>query len=278
MHVNTQPVKQNNTLFDTVVARATPPGVGAIAIVRLSGPQALTICDSLAPAPKPRVPHHLQRATLYDAKHYMLDDAMVVCMHAPHSYTGEDMVELHVHGSEHIVQVVIQACEQAGARLAMPGEFTMRAFLNGRMDLSQAEAVADLIDSTSSHERLLAAKQLRGGLSDIVTGMLQQLEEIIVQLQAPLDFPEYIVDDNDHAHQHIWLGTLQAITQKIDALVQQHHIRHRHQPLVVLVGSPNAGKSSLLNTWLGEERVLVDAQAGTTRDPIEVSLHDEGMS
>lgn len=263
------------SLSETIVACATPPGEGAIAVVRLSGPEARAISYELRGIhTKADIPSHkMVRVKLYDKAGEILDDAMVAEMHCPRSYTGEDVVEFYLHGSRAIVTDVLKACQHYGARLAGPGEFTMRAFLNGRIDLAQAEAVADLISARSQTQRRVAAAQLEGGLSRRINEILTVLEGILAQWRAVLDFPEYPTGDGLLAGHYKELENVQAAISKLIAGIQLE-VRKGRQ--VVLCGAPNVGKSSLLNAWLGEERVLVDDSPGTTRDPIEVELLDEG--
>ena len=254
---------------DTIVAQATAHGEGAVAVLRLSGQEARRIANALAPASRQRQSHRLGRVPLLGSAGDVLDDAMLVEMHGPHSYTGEDVVELHVHGARPVVQAVLERCCALGARLAGPGEFTLRAFLNGRMDLAQAEAVGTLIAAQSEFERQQATSQLRGGLSKRIATLLDLLENMIVALQAAFDFPEYPTGDGwEAAH----LGTLQQVHQQVQALIDGARVVAHQRSRVVLCGPPNAGKSTLLNAWAGEARVLVDDAAGTTRDPIEVDL------
>jgi tRNA modification GTPase len=258
----------------TIVARATAAGMGAIAIVRLSGPQALSILKVLTPrATAARQPHRLYRAGLYSGDGTLLDDALVVEMPAPHSYTGEDMAELHTHGAPGLVQAVLDACWAAGARQAAAGEFTLRAYLNGRMDLSQAEAVADLLGAQSTAERQAAARQLQGGLRGRLQPLLDSLQNLLAHWRAAMDFPDYDTGEGLDA------GDAQVLTealQGVQDLLSSAQITGQRGDLVVLSGAPNVGKSTLLNAWAGEPRVLVDGESGTTRDPVEVCLEHHG--
>ncbi len=254
---------------DTIVAQATAHGEGAVAVLRISGEQARRIAAVLAPASRQRQSHRLGRVPLLAGDGAVLDDAMLVEMHAPHSYTGEDVVELHVHGARPVVQAVLERCCALGARLAGPGEFTFRAFLNGRMDLAQAEAVGSLIAAQSEAERQQSTQQLLGGLSKRIAQLLRKLENVLIALQAAIDFPDFPTGEGWEAgHLH----TLQHVREQVQALIDGARVMVHQRSKVVLCGPPNAGKSTLLNAWAGEERVLVDDAAGTTRDPVEVEL------
>ena len=259
------------TLNDTIVAPATAPGEAAVAIVRLSGGRALAIGQELAPGQ--RRSHVMHRAVVRDAGGAKLDDALLCEMHAPRSYTGEHVVELHLHGSRFVVErVVARACE-LGARMAEPGEFTLRAFLRGRMDLTQAEAVLEVLSAANAKQLEHAQAQLEGALSKRVTGMLATLESVIAEGRASFDFPEYDTGAG-LAEEH--LRAVGGVVGELYGLIEGARPEAKKARTVVLCGAPNVGKSSLLNAWSGSERVLVDDAPGTTRDPIEVEM-TEGL-
>lgn len=254
---------------DTIVARATGSGVGAICIVRLSGPQAIEIAQRLTPRAAGRASHHFSLALVEDEEGALVDEAMVVEMHRPRSYTGEDTVEFHLHGAPHIAEKVIGLCQSQGARLAGPGEYTLRAFLNNRLDLAQAEAVGELISARNDAQRQVAVSQLKGGLSREIEGFQGTIEGILARVRAALDFPEYPTGDGIEEGD---LSTLQEIQASIKRIVGNARCDLQRGRRIALCGAPNVGKSSLLNRWAGEERVLVDSTPGTTRDPVEVEL------
>jgi tRNA modification GTPase len=256
------------SLADTIVARATPAGSGAVAVVRLSGPRALAIGAAFA-AGGPRQSHRLYAVALRGEGGEVLDHGMIVEMRAPRSYTGEDVVELHLHGSPAVVRAVCERCVALGARAAGPGEFTLRAFTNGRLTLAQAEAVGDLIASTSDAQRRVAAAHLGGALSSQVGALLDPLETVLADWQAALDFPEHPSGDGWRAEH---AAVLRDVACKLQVMFETARVDAWRTRRVALCGAPNVGKSSLLNAWAGETRVLVDAAPGTTRDPVEIEL------
>lgn len=258
-------------MSDTIVAQATAPGEAAVAIVRLSGGKALEIAGGLAAGK--RRSHVMHRAVVRDGDGGHLDDALVCEMHAPRSYTGEHVVELHLHGSRFLVErVIARACE-LGARMAEPGEFTLRAFMNGRMDLTQAEAVVDVLSAANARQLAHAQAQLEGVLSRRVGDMLERLEAVLAEGRASFDFPEY---DTGAALAAEQLEVVSALVGELGGLIEAARPESKKARTVVLCGAPNVGKSSLLNAWSGVERVLVDDAPGTTRDPIEVEM-TEGL-
>ena len=265
------------TTSDTICAICTPAGSGAIATLRLSGPKAIDIADkvfhpagagkSLAEQPA-RTLHY---GTAVDTAGTVMDDVVAAIYHAPHSYTGEDTVELSCHGSRLVQRRILQSLIDAGARMATAGEFTKRAFVNGKMDLSQAEAVADLISAESEAARRVAYNQMRGGFSRQLAELRGQLVHFASMLELELDFSEEDVEFADRGEltsliDHI----LQVVTRLADSFRLGNAIKGGVP--TAIVGAPNVGKSTLLNALLCEERSIVSDVVGTTRDTVEESL------
>lgn len=262
---------------DTIVALATPPGIGAIGVIRLSGGQAWTIAAALFPSKDLRVqePHTLHVGLLRD-QGVLLDEAVVSLFRGPRSYTGEDVVELSCHGSPFVQQQVIQACIRLGARMARPGEFTQRAFLHGKMDLAQAEAVADLIASNTEAARLAALNDMRGGFSHVLKGLREQIIRFSALIELELDFSQ---EDVEFADRTAFYQLIEEAAQTTRRLLQSFGWGNviKNGVKVAIVGRPNAGKSTLLNTLLNENRAIVSEIAGTTRDTIEEVLQIDGI-
>ncbi len=269
----------DNRTNETIGAVATPLGRGGVGIVRISGPAAGQVLAALLHLPEQelaaRQPRQLYLNRVYGRDGSLLDQALTVLMPGPHSYTGEDVAELQCHGGPKVVEAVLQQALVCGCRLATPGEFTLRAFLNGRLDLAQAEAVADLIEAKTPKGVGMAAGQLQGVLSAHINRMEEQITLLLAEITVGVDFP----DDADAPDGAALLPGLLAILAEVERLCAQAPLGriYREGVKAVLAGPVNAGKSSLLNALLGEERAIVSASPGTTRDLIEEYLDLDGV-
>jgi tRNA modification GTPase len=268
----------NHTLSDTIVALATPPGVGAIGVIRLSGVDAIKIADSVFHGKKleKQATHTIHFGTIRDADDRILDEVLASLFVAPKSYTRENVVEISTHGSPYIQQQIIQLLLSHGARMAQPGEFTLRAFLNGQLDLSQAEAVADLIASSSESSHAMAMQQMRGGFSEQIKILRGQLVNFASLIELELDFAE---EDVEFANRDALKALIVDIQSLIKKLLDSFALGNvlKNGVMTVIAGRPNAGKSTLLNVLLNEERAIVSDIAGTTRDTIEEILNIKGV-
>lgn len=265
------------SINETIVALATPPGEGAIGVIRLSGAKAIEITaaifrgKNLAEQPS----HSLHYGRIADGD-TIIDEVVVSLYKAPKSYTGENVVEISCHGSNYILEEVIKLCTQHGAVLAKPGEFTQRAFLNGKLDLTQAEAVADLIASHSSAAHQAALHNLRGGFSRDLKTIREELIQFSALIELELDFSQEDVEFADRTQLN---NLIERATVKICKLIDSFRFGNaiKQGIKVAIIGKPNAGKSTLLNALLNEERAIVSDIAGTTRDTIEEALNINGI-
>ena len=276
-----------NLYSDTIVAPATTPGTGAISIVRVSGPETFRIVDAVVSLKSGTISekdgYTIHFGNVYtvipsevEGSPELLDTVLVSVFRAPHSYTGEDSAEISTHASAYIVQELVSLLLKAGARFAEPGEFTRRAFLNGKMDLAQAEAVADVIASNTSASHRVAMNQLKGGFSAELASLREQLLEMASLLELEPDFSEEDVEFADRKQLEALLDTTLEHVERLASSFRQGNMIRNGVP-VAIVGAANAGKSTLLNALVGEDRALVSDIAGTTRDTIEEVLNIDGI-
>ena len=278
-------MRHNNILMyikneDTICAPATVPGTGAITVIRVSGPEALTIADKIVSCRKGTISdaagYTMKFGTISDASGAIVDEVLVSVFRAPHSYTGENSVEISCHASSFIATSIMNLLYDAGARAAEPGEFTQRAFLNGKMDLAQAEAVADVIASQNAAAHRIAFKQMKGGFSSELRDMRSELLELVSLMELELDFSEEEVEFADRTQlDRLLTALIEHISRLIDSFKLGNAIKNGVP--VAIAGATNTGKSTLLNALLGEDRAIVSDVHGTTRDTIEETLNIDGV-
>ena len=262
---------------DIIVALATPQGVGAIAVIRLSGNGCIELMGKLFPSKDltKQSPNTIHVGLMKDGDQH-IDEVVISIFKAPKSYTGEDVIEISCHGSGYIIQQIIETCIRKGARLAKPGEFTLRAFLNGKMDLVQAEAVADLIASGTKAAQETALNQVRGGFSHVLTNLREELITFSALIELELDFSQ---EDVEFADRSQLKNVIDHMDKTVNELLLSFQLGNviKNGVSVAIIGKPNAGKSTLLNTLLKENRAIVSSIAGTTRDTIEEVLNINGI-
>ena len=262
---------------DTIVALATAPGIGAIAVIRLSGKNAISTVDDLFVSKQLILqPSHTIHVGILKNGDQVLDEVVVSIYKNPKSYTGEDVIEISCHGSPFIQEKILEILTQKGARLAKPGEFTQRAFLNGKLDLAQAEAVADLIASNTEASRNTAIKNIRGGFSNSLTQLREELIKFSALIELELDFSQ---EDVEFADRTTFKNLINEISNSTQQLLSSFELGNviKNGVQVAIIGKPNSGKSTLLNVLLNEDRAIVSAIAGTTRDTIEEVININGV-
>ena len=264
------------SLQETITAVATPPGKGGIGVIRIAGPQAHTIAQLISQTQrefKPRVAHF---TSFYDTHDHLIDQGLLLFFPAPHSFTGDDVIELQAHGGPVILDGLVTAATQHGARLAQPGEFSQRAFLNNKIDLAQAEAIADLIDASSQQAAQSAQRSLSGEFSRTIHTLVEQLISLRTYIEAAIDFPDDDVDFLTEGNVYERLYNIQNQLTTVQNCAQQGRLLREGMTLVI-AGEPNAGKSSLMNALSGSDTAIVTEIAGTTRDVLKEHIHIDGM-
>ena len=267
---------KNYNRKDTICALATGSGLGAITIIRVSGSETINICKKVFSKNIADVKSHTIHFGTINNKVGVIDEVLLSIFRNPHSFTGEDVIEISCHGSVFIQQQILQLLTENGARMANPGEFTLRAFINGKMDLSQAEAVADLIASENKKAHQIAINQMRGGFSDDLKKLREQLINFASLIELELDFSE---EDVEFANREQFNELLLLIKEKLTKLIDSFQLGNviKNGVPVAILGAPNVGKSTLLNALVNEDRAIVSEIAGTTRDTIEDVINIEGM-
>ncbi|HGG60453.1 MAG TPA: tRNA uridine-5-carboxymethylaminomethyl(34) synthesis GTPase MnmE, partial [Gammaproteobacteria bacterium] len=263
------------TPTDTIVAVATPAGRGGVGIVRLSGPDTRGIGAKILNRSLPP-PRRAVFRTFLDADDSAIDEGLAIFFQAPHSFTGEDVLELQGHGGPVVLDMLLRRCIELGARLARPGEFSERAFLNDKLDLAQAEAIADLIDSGSERAARSALKSLRGEFSARINDLVDRLIDLRLHIEAALDFPEEEIDFLSDSIIHDKLASVKTALETVFRQARHGELLREGLTLVI-VGQPNAGKSSLMNRFVGRDAAIVTPIPGTTRDVLREYIQIDGL-
>ncbi len=261
---------------ETIVALSTPPGESGIAVIRISGARAQETLDGLT-GRKTRESHRIYHERLVDEEGRIIDEALVVMMKAPNSYTGEDVVEISCHGGLQVVSEILEAAMRLGVMPAAPGEFTRRAFMSGKLDLAQAEAVADLIASETKLQRQVAIEHLEGGLSKSVREIEERILEHLALVELSIDFTEEELPTYDTNEM---TASAEGLVEKLETVLKTDvaGLKLRHGMRITILGARNTGKSSLYNALIGEERAIVSPVPGTTRDLLRERIHIEGFT
>ena len=261
---------------NTICAISTPPGIGGVAIIRISGTKSISICNQVLNKPILDLEGYSVLFCSFEDNHQLIDDVVVTVFRGPKSFTGEDVVEISCHGSNFIQQKIIECLISKGCSMAAPGEFSQRAFLNGKMDLSQTEAIADLIHSKSKAAHQTALKQLKGGVSNELKTLREKLIHFASLVELELDFSEEDVEFADRKELYVLINEL---SEHVENLIESFKLGNaiKNGVQTVIIGRPNAGKSTLLNGLLNEQRAIVSSTPGTTRDTIEEVLNINGI-
>ena len=266
-----------NSAIDTICARATASGIGAIAVIRISGPDAIAVISKCFSKPIADVSSHTVHFGVFKTlDHVAIDEVLVTVFHHGKSFTGEESIEISCHGSPYVQQQILDALISSGCRMGNPGEFTQRAFLNGKLDLSQAEAVADLIAAQSKKAHRIALNQLKGNLSSDLKILREELIGFASLIELELDFSEEDVEFADRTQLKELVSKVLITVKRLSGSFALGNALKNGVP-VAIVGAPNTGKSTLLNQLLGEDRAIVSDEAGTTRDVIEETLNIDGI-
>ena len=261
-------------LQDTIVALATPPGKAGVAIIRISGSKSHNILKAITKCDSDFLPRYMYLKDIFLDD--LIDNALVVYFKAPNSYTGEDVVEIQCHGGYFIAQLVISKCQKLGARMAEAGEYSKRAFLNGKLSIDQAEGIIDIINAESEAQARAGSVLMQGKLFEIISNIQNELTDILAEIEAKLDYPEYEYSDNENKEVLNRLNEIEnrlkeLLSTKINGLMIKNGIK------VAIVGAPNAGKSSLLNALTDSDKSIVTDIAGTTRDIVEAEYIYNGL-